>query len=62
MTVGQPHAGLPLGVALVQIALIGVSYIVKLDDGFSALPLVNRLGGVISLLAVAYMARRVIME
>ena len=62
MTVSQPHAGLPFGVALVQIALIGVSYIVKLDDGFSALPLVNRLGGVISLLAVAHMARRVIME
>jgi CheY-like chemotaxis protein len=62
LTVGQSSPGVPFGVAVVQVALIAVSFAFKVDDTFELLPVLNRIGGAVSLLAVAYVARRVILQ
>jgi len=62
LTVQQPRANLPLVVAGVQIVLIAISFSLKPDTASGLQALINRAGGAASLLAVALMARRVILD
>lgn len=62
LTVQQHRPELPLIVAGVQIVLTAISFSLKPDSASELQAMISRAGGAASLLAVAFMARRVILE
>ena len=62
LTVLQSNPNVPLLVGAIQILFIGISFSLKPDSGAELQAMINRAGGAAAILAVAYMARRVIME
>lgn len=62
LSVMQARPELPLIVGGIQIVLIGISFSFKPDSASELQAMINRAGGAAAIIAVAYMARRVIME
>ena len=62
LTVLQSRPYVPLVIAGAQIVLTVISFALKPDSQYEFIPVLNRIGGAAALIAVAYMARRVIIE